>query len=107
MRAIRTAIAAAGLGADWDSFRATLRAIREAGHCGTVGKFPPGVLGIAAPLFNGQGVLGSLCIAAAVGRVRPRQRDALAARVMEAAKEACTCIAREQPPAARPARAVG
>ncbi len=103
----RTTIAAAGLGADWDAFRGALRAIREAGHCVSVGEFQPGVLGIAAPLFNAEGgVLGSLGIATEAGRVPASSRSALAARVMGAAQEACTRIAEEQPRAARPARAV-
>jgi DNA-binding IclR family transcriptional regulator len=104
----RRAIAAAGLGADWEAFRSALRAIREAGHCVTVGEFRPGVLGIAAPLFNAEGgVLGSLGIAVTAQRIKPRRRAAVAAAVMQAAADACTRIAREQPPAARPARAVG
>jgi DNA-binding IclR family transcriptional regulator len=104
----RTTIAAAGLGADWDAFRTTLRLIREAGHCVTVGEFQPGVLGIAAPLFNLQGeVLGSLGIATDAGRVPAAARPALAEQVMEAAREACARLVEEQPHAARPARAVG
>lgn len=104
----RTAIAAAGLGADWESFRGTLRAIREAGHCTTIGEFRPGILGIAAPLFNAEGgILGSLGIAAEARCVPGAERKALAAAVMEAAKEACARIADEQPHHARPARAVG
>ncbi len=104
----RTAIAAAGLGADWDSFRVALRAIREAGYCVTVGEFRPGILGVAAPLFNAEGgVLGSLGIATEAHRVPPGARPALAARVMKAAQEACARIAAEQPRAALPARAVG
>jgi DNA-binding IclR family transcriptional regulator len=104
----RMAIAGAGLGADWDAFRGALRAIREAGHSVTVGEFRPGILGIAAPLFNAEGgVLGSLGIAAEAHRVSAKARTALAARVMTAAKEACTLIAHEQPHGARPARAVG
>lgn len=104
----RTAIAASGLGADWDAFRTALRTIREAGHCVTTGEFRPGVLGIAAPLFNAEGgVLGSLGIATEASRVQPKQRNGLAAAVIKAAKEACARIAREQPSAARPARSVG
>jgi DNA-binding IclR family transcriptional regulator len=104
----RTTIAGAGLGADWDGFRDALRAIREAGHCVTLGEFQPGVLGIAAPLFNAEGgVLGSLGLATEAARVPPASRAALAARVMAAAQEACRRIAAEQPGAARPARAVG
>ena len=104
----RTAIAGAGLGADWDAFRTALRVIREAGHSVTIGEFRPGILGIAAPLFNAEGgVLGSLGIAAEAHRVPARQRTALADRVIAAAKQACTLIAQEQPRGARPARAVG
>jgi DNA-binding IclR family transcriptional regulator len=104
----RTVIAGAGLGADWEAFRTALRAIREAGHCVTIGEFRPGILGIAAPLLNAEGgVLGSLGIAAQAQRVPPAQRAALAAKVMKSAKDACTKIAQQQPRAARPARAVG
>lgn len=104
----RTAIAGAGLGADWDAFRTALRTIRENGHSVTIGEFRPGVLGIAAPLLSADGgVLGSLGIAAAAHRVRAKKRSALAEQVMAAAKDACSRIAREQPDSARPARAVG
>jgi DNA-binding IclR family transcriptional regulator len=104
----RTVIAGAGLGADWDAFRVALRSIREAGHSVTVGEFRPGILGIAAPLFNADGsVLGSLGIATEAHRVRSDKRAMLAAQVMAAAKEACSRIAQEQPQGARPARAVG
>jgi DNA-binding IclR family transcriptional regulator len=104
----RTAIAAAGLGADWDAFRTALRAIRDAGHCVTIGEFRSGILGIAAPLFNAEGgVLGSLGIATKAHRVSARQRESIAVDVMKAAKDACAMIAQEQPGGARRARAVG
>jgi DNA-binding IclR family transcriptional regulator len=103
----RTAIAAAGLGADWDAFRSALRAIRKAGYCVTIGEFRPGILGIAAPLFNAAGeVLGCLGIAAEAHKVLVEQHDALAAIVASAAKEACKRIAQQQPGSARPARSV-
>ena len=104
----RTAIAGAGLGADWDAFRAALRIIREAGYSITIGEFRPGILGIAAPLLNADGgVLGSLGIATEAHHVPAKDRMALAARIIEAANEACARIAQEQPPGARPARAIG
>ena len=103
----RTAIAAARLGADWDAFRAALRAIRKAGTCVTIGEFRAGILGIAAPLFNAEGgVLGSLGIAAEAHKVAVEQHGALAALVIGAAKEACERIAQQQPDSARPARSV-
>ncbi len=101
------AIAAAGLGADWDAFRVALRAIRKAGHCITIGEFRPGILGIAAPLFNAEGdVLGSLGIAADARKVPVKRHGALAASVAGAAKAACARIAGHQPGCARPARSV-
>jgi DNA-binding IclR family transcriptional regulator len=104
----RTAIAAAGLGADWEGFRQALRAIREAGHCVTQSEFIPGIIGIAAPLFNAEGgVLGSLGIAAEVAAVPPAARAPLAAQVMQAARDACASIAAQGQVAALPARAVG
>jgi len=103
----RKTIAAAGLGPDWDAFRAAMRAIRKVGHCITVGEFRPGVLGIAAPLFNADGeVLGSLGIAALAHKVAAKRRAALATAVESAAKDASARIARQQGASARPARAV-
>ncbi|MBU8539220.1 IclR family transcriptional regulator [Falsiroseomonas tokyonensis] len=104
----RGTIAAAGLGGDWESFRHTLRTIREAGHSITQSEFLPGVLGIAAPLFNAEGgVLGSLGIAARIEEVPESAHAGLAERVAQAAREACARIAEEAQVAARPARAVG
>jgi DNA-binding IclR family transcriptional regulator len=55
--------AAAGLGSSLAAARARLRAIRQAGWDSTEGQVTPGVTGIAAPLFDGQGtVLGSLSL---------------------------------------------
>ena len=103
----RKTIAAAGLGPDWEAFRVALRAIRKAGHCVTIGEFRPGILGIAAPLFNADGeVLGSLGIAAQAHKVAKKRHAALAALVENAAREACARIAQQQGGAVRPARAV-
>ena len=104
----RSAVASAGLGADWEAFRGALRTIREAGHSITIGEFRPGILGIAAPLFSAEGgVLGSLGIAVEVRRMAAKRRAVLAEQVIAAAKDACARIARGQPAGARPARAVG
>jgi DNA-binding IclR family transcriptional regulator len=103
----RAAIADAALGPDWDAFRVALRTIRKAGYCITQGEFRSGIVGIAAPLFNAAGeVLGSLGIAAEASMIPAEQHGALAAMVMEAAKDACGRIARQQSASARPARSV-
>jgi DNA-binding IclR family transcriptional regulator len=104
----RTTIAAAGLGADWEAFRQALRKIREAGHCITASEFIPGIVGIAAPLFNASGgVLGSLGLAAAVHDMDATDRPALVAMVMQAAAEACERIASQESGMGLAARAVG
>ena len=104
----RKPIALAGLGRDWDAFRLALRRIRDAGHCITVGEFTPGIVGIAAPIFNRAGqVLGSLGLAiTAAGKDRagyPRLSEA----VMAAAAEVTTRISEIGHAVDLPARAVG
>lgn len=104
----RPAIEAANLGGDWESFRHGLRQIREAGHSITQSEFLPGVIGIAAPLFNAEGgVLGSIGIAAKLDSVPAGNRPELAQKVMAAAREACAAIVDQAQLAALPARAVG
>ncbi|HEY0296213.1 MAG TPA: IclR family transcriptional regulator [Bordetella sp.] len=104
----RKAIAAVGLGADWDRFRQSIKQIRQAGFVMTSGEYNPGVLSIAAPLFNrGGDVLGSLAVAASSSHVDPAQFRALADRVVEAGREVSTRIATVSNAVDLPARAVG
>ncbi|MHA6719702.1 IclR family transcriptional regulator [Sphingomonas sp. RS6] len=54
-------VAAAGLGDGWEAFRRTMRQMRKAGVLVTLGELDPGMMGISAPVFDGQGdVLGSI-----------------------------------------------
>jgi DNA-binding IclR family transcriptional regulator len=54
-------IAAAGLGTDWNEFRAQLAALRRQGVVVSQGEIDPGRVGIAAPIFDrDHAVLGSL-----------------------------------------------
>ncbi len=54
-------VAAAGMGDDWESFRATLRRIRAAGVCVTYGELDKGRIGISGPVFSSDGeILGSI-----------------------------------------------
>jgi DNA-binding IclR family transcriptional regulator len=104
----RKAIASAGLGADWESFRKSLRQIRQDGYCHTIGEFNPRIAAIAAPLFNRAGdVLGSLAIATAAGKVDPARFRALSKDVVAAAREATERIGSAQNLMDLPARAVG
>ena len=60
----QTAIAEANLGSNWEKFRDTLSKIRKDGMAITEGEFNPGVIGIAAPVFNSEhAILGSVGIA--------------------------------------------
>jgi len=54
------AIADAGLGNTWDEFRRYLAAIRRDGAAVARGELEPGRVGIAAPIFEGNAILGSL-----------------------------------------------
>jgi DNA-binding IclR family transcriptional regulator len=57
-------IAAAGIGADWDSVKTSLRRIRTAGVSITRGEVDKGRVGIASPVFDPGGkVLGSVGLA--------------------------------------------
>jgi len=104
----RKRIAAAGLGADWVSFRKTLRQIRRDGYCLSTGEFAPGIVGIAAPLFNRSGnVLGSLGIAMSASSAHRSEFPALAKAVMKAAREATERIGSGEHGVDLPARAVG
>lgn len=104
----RKRIAAAGLGADWDSFRRTLRQMRQDGYCMSTGEFSPGIVGIAAPLFNRAGkVLGSLGIAMSASVADSSKFPVLAQAVKKAAAEATERIRASKHGVDLPARAVG
>ena len=104
----RKRIAAAGLGADWESFRMTLREIREDGYCISFGEFNPEVVGISAPVFNRAGhVLGSLGIAFPGAKADRSKFMSLAKAVMNAADEATERIGSGNRGVDLPARAVG
>jgi DNA-binding IclR family transcriptional regulator len=104
----RKTIAAAGLGSDWDSFRKSLRQIRDDGYALTVGEFNPGIAAIAAPLFNRAGdVLGSLAIATSAAKLNLTKFRTQSGEVIAAAREATQRIASAQNMMDLPARAVG
>ena len=104
----RKTIAASGLGADWDAFRESLKAIRQAGHCVTLGEFNPGVRGVAAPLFNKYGkVLGSVGIGGQASRLPEAMLPKVSKRVRDAAAEITRQISTTNFETVLPARAVG
>lgn len=54
------AIADSGLGNTWDEFRQRLSTLRRDGAAVARGELDPGRVGIAAPIFEGHSILGSL-----------------------------------------------
>lgn len=83
-------IAAAGLGEGWEAFRRTMRQMRKAGVLVTIGELDPGMMGISAPVFDGQGdVLGSIGLVVPA-RGYPEAGTALATAQVAVAEAAAT-----------------
>jgi DNA-binding IclR family transcriptional regulator len=77
---------AAGLGATLAEVRATLKAMRQAGWDMTEGQVTPGVVGIAAPVFdNREAVLGSLSITIPAKSAGPRRIERIVEQVVAGA----------------------
>ncbi|MCP2073396.1 UNVERIFIED_ORG: DNA-binding IclR family transcriptional regulator [Pseudomonas lini] len=54
-------VRASSLGQTWDQFRRTLQQLRRQGYVASAGEVDPGVYGLAAPIFDGDGkVIGSI-----------------------------------------------
>ena len=59
-----TQVEAAGLGADWDAFKATMAGLRRAGVALSQGELDAAFAGVAAPVFTADGeILGSVIMA--------------------------------------------
>lgn len=66
---------------------AELEAIRERGFGISSGEKLPGACGIAAPVFNASGVLGSLCLTAPAGSLPEGQRESIGHELARHARE--------------------
>jgi DNA-binding IclR family transcriptional regulator len=104
----RKTIASTGLGSDWDRFKKALKQIRSDGYCITAGEYNPGIISIAAPLFNRDGeVLGSLAMVASIEHADVDKFRSLTPEVMQAAHEISERIAATENLVDLPARAIG
>ena len=104
----KDSIAAAGLGADWDTLKARLADIRQQGYAYSAGEYRAGIAGLAAPLFNKDGeVLGSIALATSTKSPRLSEFKALAPAVMKAANQISSGIAESANVVDLPARALG
>lgn len=92
-------------GADWRTFSAQCREIREQGWCLTSGELNRGLTGIAAPVFDADGaVLGSLTVVGRADRFALFREEAIARMVCDAARRVTEKVSRARPAAAGPAR---
>lgn len=81
----------AGLGADWEEFRARLRECRKAGVYVSHGEVDGGRIGIGAPVFGTQGrVAGSFVFILSASRTSSRRIGELAAEAKAAAAQIST-----------------
>lgn len=79
-------IAAAGLGRDWDAFRAALQAMRRAGTTTSIGELDQPNIGVGAPILDGGGKpVGSLVLVLSRPRYAIADKTLLAQLVTEAA----------------------
>ncbi|MCZ8440815.1 IclR family transcriptional regulator [Achromobacter xylosoxidans] len=78
----------AGLGEDWDAFRANLKQLRAAGVCVSHGEVDPGLMGIGSAIFTpDQKVVGSLVFIAAEARTPAKRLVLLQERIQAAAAQ--------------------
>ena len=101
-------IALAGLGTSWDSFRDNLAAVRRDGYFVSHGEFNPGVFGVAAPVFNADGlVVGSIGIAGSEEKLDSRKLGAYCRATVEAGQQMTEILARDDSDLVHPPRAFG
>ena len=95
--------AEAGLGKDFGSVRAHLRAIRQRGVAVTKGELAQGVIGFGAPIFHSKGgILGSLGVTIGEAEIGPERLAFVADRVAQGARIVSKAIAREPHPVHEP-----
>lgn len=102
------AIAQAQLGTAWEEFRDKLSKIRKDGISITEGEFNPGIIGIAAPVFNSEhAILGSVGIALSKEELKDVDMSKAAMSVKRAAREISQRVAKALSGMDLPPRAVG
>jgi DNA-binding IclR family transcriptional regulator len=79
------ALVEAGLPDDFVQLSKVLRGIREQGYCVTEGEVDPDAVGFAAPLRDGEQLLGSLSIVMPAAILTPALRKTTLARLLSAA----------------------
>ena len=102
------AIAEANLGKTWQGFRDTLSDIRKEGHVVSYGEFKPGIVGVAAPVFNSDKlILGSVGVAWNKEELQDVDLNKSVIAVKRAARDISQRISASMPGMDLPPRAVG
>lgn len=103
----KKAIALAGLGTNWDAFKAATKSIRDAGFCITEGEYRQNITGMAAPIFNkDREVLGSIALAATTVPGASDKMLELSALLVESAHKVSSNIANSGNSRVLPARSL-
>lgn len=102
------AIREAKLGQTWSEFREALAQIRSDGFVKSVGEFNPGVVGIAAPIFNvDNAIIGSIGIACGQDELRDTDLQKVKISVKRAGREVTQRMSTITTGLGLPPRAVG
>ena len=93
-------VAAAGLGEDWETFRATMAGLRRTGIVVTRAEVVPGLVGLGAPMLDAEKrILGSLVLAIPEARYDEAGEGAFLGRLAETAALINAAIAASRPAA--------
>ena len=76
-----------GMGNTWREFWQALQHIRKKGYSESYGELDPGVIGIGAPVLNGDEVMGSVSIGCSHARLALLNHDTLTGLLLETARQ--------------------
>lgn len=97
VESIKGDLTAVGLGKSNEEILESLKRVRKAGCAIAHGEVTPGVVGIAAPIFDaGQSPIASLCVTIAGQSVNGRQIDDIASNVRRWAWEISQALSRDR-----------
>ena len=88
-----------GLGDTVDAVVQSLKRVKKAGHAVAHGEVTPGVVGVAAPVFDAASIpIASLCITIADSRAVSDQIDCIGKEIRQAAEEVSAKLSRQRTP---------
>ncbi len=83
-----TDVNASGLGQTWEQFRGSLQRLRRQGYVASAGEVDPGVYGLAAPIFDGDGkVVGSISCVRPIEQRDEQQQPAQGEQILALAQQ--------------------